>query len=141
MPAEKCVEVLKSKFAKHGLSLKGDIVSITTDGVTVMKNVGELIGANQQLCYGHGIQLGVIDVLYQKNKEQKNQNTVDIETSDSNFEESESDNEHNGNVIVEEDIANEDEILAHQELLPIIYKVQKIVKIFKRFPTKKCHIN
>ncbi|GFX23458.1 hypothetical protein TNCV_3769341 [Trichonephila clavipes] len=64
MPAEKCVEVLKSKLAKHGLFRKEDIVSITTDGATVKKKVGKLIGANQQLGYAHGIQLGVIDVLY-----------------------------------------------------------------------------
>ncbi|GIX88171.1 hypothetical protein CDAR_269211 [Caerostris darwini] len=112
IPAEKCEEVLKSKLVKYGLSLKEDIVSITTDKATVMKKVGKLIGANQQLCYAHGIQLGVIDVLYQKNKikkikkEQNNPNTVDIEASDSDFEESESDNEDNDNVIVEEDIAN-----------------------------------
>ncbi|GFV26928.1 hypothetical protein TNCV_1753871 [Trichonephila clavipes] len=96
-----------------GLSLKEDIVSIMTDRVTVMKKVGKLIGANQQLCYAHGILLRVINVLYQKNKEQKNPNIVDIETSDSNFEESESDNENNDNVTVEEGIANEDEILTH----------------------------
>ncbi|KAF8773498.1 hypothetical protein HNY73_016157 [Argiope bruennichi] len=112
-----------------------------TDGATVMKKVGKLIGANQQLCYANGIQLRVIDVLYQKNKEQKNPNTVDIETSNSNFEESKSesdiDNENNDNVIVEEDIANENEILTHEELLPIIYKIQKIVKIFKRSPMKR----
>ncbi|GIY69853.1 hypothetical protein CDAR_174141 [Caerostris darwini] len=130
MAAEKYVEVLKSKLAKHGLSLKEDIVSITTDGATVMKKVGKLIAANQQLCYAYGIQLRVIDVLYQKNKEQENPNTVDIETSDSNFEESESDNEDNDNVMLK------NEILTHQELLPIIYKVRKIVKIFKRSLTK-----
>ncbi|GFW19489.1 hypothetical protein TNCV_1603831 [Trichonephila clavipes] len=64
-----------------------------------MKKGGELTGANQQLCYAHGIQFGVIDVLYQKNKELKNPNTVDIETSDSDFEDSESDtgNEYNDN--------------------------------------------
>lgn len=63
---------------------------------------------------------------------------MDIETSDSDFKESGgyTDNKDNDNVIVEEDIANEDEILTHQELLPIINKVQKIVKIFKRSPTK-----
>ncbi|GIX81669.1 uncharacterized protein CDAR_235421 [Caerostris darwini] len=58
MPAEKCVEVFKSKLAKHGLSLKEDIVSITTDGATAMNKIGKLIGANQQLCHAHGIQLG-----------------------------------------------------------------------------------
>lgn len=76
-----------------------------------MKKVGKLIRANQQLCYTHGIQLGVIDVLHQKNKEQKNTNTVDIETSDSDFEESggDTDNKDNDSLIVEEDITNEDE--------------------------------
>ncbi|GIX98851.1 hypothetical protein CDAR_68971, partial [Caerostris darwini] len=58
MPAEKCVEGLKSKLAKQGLSLKEDIISRMADGATVMKEVGKLIGANQQLCYAHGIPLG-----------------------------------------------------------------------------------
>ncbi|GIY40840.1 hypothetical protein CDAR_367761 [Caerostris darwini] len=103
-----------------------------------MKKIGKLIGANQQLCHAHGIQLGVIDVLYQKNKEQKIPNTVDTETSDSNFEERKSncDNEeiltHKEllNVIVEEDIyTNENEILTHKELsnpktmIVLIYKL------------------
>ncbi|GFV88213.1 putative AC9 transposase [Trichonephila clavipes] len=72
-----------------------------------------------------------------KKKGQKNSNTVDTKISDSYFEQSESDtdNEDNDNVIIE-DIANEEEILIHQELLPIINKVPKIVRIFKRSPTK-----
>ncbi|GIY44436.1 hypothetical protein CDAR_249391 [Caerostris darwini] len=91
MLTENCVEGLKSKLVKYGLSHKEE--HITTDAATVMKKVEKVIGANQLLCYAHGIQLGVIYALYQKNKEQKNPNTVDIKTSDSDFEESESDNE------------------------------------------------
>lgn len=141
MPATKCVEVVNCKLEEHGLSLKEDIVCITTDGATVMKKVGKLIDANQQLCYAHGIHLGVISVLYQQNQEQKKQNILDLETCDSNFEES--DNEENNNTIFEstlfgyeEDNNNEDEILTYQGLLPIIKKIRKVVKIFKRSPTK-----
>ncbi|GFY11896.1 transposable element Tcb1 transposase [Trichonephila clavipes] len=52
----------------------------------------------------------------------ENSNTGDVEFSDSDFEESENDTDNEGNVnaIVEEDIANEDKIATHQELLPII---------------------
>ncbi|GFS72411.1 putative AC transposase [Trichonephila clavipes] len=113
MPAEKCVKVLKSKLAKQGLSLKEDIESITTDGATVMKTI--------VLCSWNSIKSH--RCILPKNKEQKNSNTVCVgtETSDSDFEESESDtdNEEINNAIVE-DIANEDKILTHQELLHII---------------------
>ncbi|GFU21083.1 integrase catalytic domain-containing protein [Trichonephila clavipes] len=64
----------------------------TTQGAYEKKR--KLIGANQQLC-NHGIQLEVIDVLYKKNKEQKNSNTVDTETLDSDFEEIIEDNDTN----------------------------------------------
>ncbi|GIY27931.1 hypothetical protein CDAR_192951 [Caerostris darwini] len=57
MPAEKSMEVLKSKLAKHGLSLKEGIAFITADGTTVMKKVGKVIVANQQLCYAHEFRL------------------------------------------------------------------------------------
>ncbi|GFW47561.1 hypothetical protein TNCV_582731 [Trichonephila clavipes] len=97
MAAEKCVEVLQSKSMKHGLSLKDDIVSVTTDGATVMQKAGKLIGVNQQLCSSHGIQLRVIEVVYQKQK-QKNSNTVDTETLVSDFEEGDTDNEDNDNL-------------------------------------------
>ncbi|KFM83557.1 hypothetical protein X975_08222, partial [Stegodyphus mimosarum] len=62
MPAEKSVQVLKSKLGKHELSLKEDIVSIMTNGAAVTKKIGKLIDANQQFCYAHRIQLGVADL-------------------------------------------------------------------------------
>ncbi|GFU85696.1 BED-type domain-containing protein [Trichonephila clavipes] len=130
IPAEKCVEVLKSKLAKHGLSLKENIVSRTTDGATIIKKVGKLIGANHQFCYSHGIQLGVINVLYQKNKEQKNSITVGRETSNSDFDESESDtdNEEEFGTVIEDDddtnINSEKELSFGQKLeLAITQKI------------------
>ncbi|GFX75009.1 hypothetical protein TNCV_1845811 [Trichonephila clavipes] len=101
-----------------------------TDGATVMKKVGELIGANKQLYYAHGIQ-------YKQNKEQKNSNTGDTESSVSDFEQSntDTDNEDNDNVIIE-DIDNEVEIFTQQEMLPIINTFRKIALMFKRSSSK-----
>ena len=66
MPAERCVELLELKLTSFDLSLVKDIVSIFTDGASVMTEVGKLIEAEQQLCYAHGIELAVIDVLYKR---------------------------------------------------------------------------
>ena len=57
MPAEKCVELLETKLREFGLSLEKDIVCICTDGASVMRKVGKLISAEQQLCYAHAVQL------------------------------------------------------------------------------------
>ena len=43
-----------------------DIVAIITDGARVMKKVGRIINIDQQLWFSHGVQLGVIEVLYKK---------------------------------------------------------------------------
>jgi len=66
MPAEKCVTMLEGKLSDFGLLLKHDVVAICTDGASVMKKVGALIPPQQQLCYAHGLQLAVLDVLYKR---------------------------------------------------------------------------
>ena len=68
MPAVKCVELLEKKLQSFGLNLSKDIVAIDTDGASVMVKVGTLISAEQQLCYAHGIQLAVVDVLYKRKR-------------------------------------------------------------------------
>ncbi|GBP03109.1 SCAN domain-containing protein 3 [Eumeta japonica] len=66
MSSESCVQVLKEKLSEFDLSLDKDIVGITTDGASVMKKVGRLIEPLLQLCYAHGVQLGITDVIYKK---------------------------------------------------------------------------
>ncbi|CAH4038714.1 unnamed protein product [Pieris brassicae] len=51
------------------INTDNDIVGITTDGASVMKKVGRLIEPLQQLCYAHGVQLGITDVIYKNNVE------------------------------------------------------------------------
>ncbi|KAF2891397.1 hypothetical protein ILUMI_14777 [Ignelater luminosus] len=68
MPATVCVEILRKKLKEFDLDLDIDIVAITTDAVSIMVKTGTLIPAFQQLCYAHGLQLGILDVIYKKNK-------------------------------------------------------------------------
>ena len=63
-----------------GLSPSKDIVAICTDGASVMRKVGGLLEAEQQLCYAHGIQLAVLDVLY-KSKYNKRMDSDDAGVS------------------------------------------------------------
>jgi len=68
MPAVKCVELLEKKLQSFGLNFSEDIVAIVTDGASVMVKVGTLISTEHQLCYAHGIQLAVVDVLYKSKR-------------------------------------------------------------------------
>lgn len=52
MPAEKCVDIVDAKLKIYNISLDCDIVAITTDGASVMKKVGKIINADQQICFG-----------------------------------------------------------------------------------------
>lgn len=138
MPAERCVTLLKSKLAEFDLNLDNDIVGICTDGASVMTKVGKLIAAEQQLCYAHGIQLAVLDVLYRQTRTATSVESLtsrpNIEcNSDSNSTDDEQEDEgldvtddYNYDVLAE---------LSH-DYLNIVNKVRKIVKIFRRSPTK-----
>lgn len=71
MPATKCIELVETRLSMFGLCLETDIVSIVTDGASVMTKVGKLVadkGPAQQLCFAHGLQLAVLDVLYPQRK-------------------------------------------------------------------------
>jgi len=90
MPADKCVELLESKLSAFGLSLKDEIVAICTDGASIMNKVGTLIDAEQQLCYAHGIQLAVLDVLYKQSGKRVSESEQETENSESESESSDS---------------------------------------------------
>ena len=61
IPADNCIELLEQSLAQHGLDLRKDIVGIMTDGASVMKKVGRILPVNQQLCFAHRVQLGVVE--------------------------------------------------------------------------------
>ena len=61
MPA---LQLIETKLKTYGLDLKTHIVSIISDGATVMKKCVRLSGVNHQVCQSHGIHLAVCGVIY-----------------------------------------------------------------------------
>ncbi|GBN59216.1 hypothetical protein AVEN_18782-1 [Araneus ventricosus] len=45
-----------------------DIIGVTTDASVIVK-VGRVMSCYQQLCFAHGLQLSVVDILCKKNIE------------------------------------------------------------------------
>ena len=113
-----------------------DIVAIIKDGASVMKKVGRIISIDQQLCFAHGLQLGVIEVLYNKflveTAQQYDKEEIYFDESDSCMEQDNSDSKpfidnspnHAKNKITEAYIG------------PLINKVRKIILLFRKSPTK-----
>ncbi|KAL0895021.1 hypothetical protein ABMA27_013490 [Loxostege sticticalis] len=130
-PAEACVTALEKKLQDFEIELNLDVIAATTDGAAVMKKVGRLLSAHHQLCFAHGLQLAVLEVLYNKRHEQQEEemqaevlgNRPDNESDN----ESEDDNDEQGNFSVEEEIQAEELLPQYREL---IQKVRKIVKVF-----------
>lgn len=58
LPAEVYITIL--------ISLDTNVICITTDGAKVIVKLGRVIKPDQQLCYAHGIQLAVVDVIYKQ---------------------------------------------------------------------------
>lgn len=145
IPAETCVILVKEKLAKFGLSLKDDIVCITTDGASVMVKVGKQIDALQQLCFAHGIHLAVMDVLYSKRGSafvQENNPTESEESENDNTGNDDEDHDddealNDGLELVEECNADVSfELTSNENVATLVTKVRKIVKLFRRSPLK-----
>lgn len=150
MPAEKCVEILNKKLSEFQLGFT-NIVSITTDGASVMKKVGKLIDPHHQLCIAHGIQLAVIKVLYNKTDlhvaDKLCDENIDEDNELDKSNESDSDNEENeisnDNLEIEYEASGTIDqglpvpiFLSNIELNGLITKIRKVVKIFRKSPTK-----
>lgn len=133
MNANKCRNLVETKLEEFGLNFNG-IVSITTDGAAVMKKLGLSLNTDHQLCLAHGIQLAVIKVLYKKNIVEPV--SVSGESSEEDGEEEEGEEDYlpeafslEFHLVDESDVSNE-------TILPIITKIRRVVKLFRRSPTK-----
>ena len=63
--AAKMLQLLEKHLADFGVTyIQASIVSIVSDGASVMKKLGKLSQVYNQLCYAHGTNLAVCDVLY-----------------------------------------------------------------------------
>ncbi|GBM11906.1 hypothetical protein AVEN_209610-1 [Araneus ventricosus] len=105
-----------------------------------MVKVGKLMSCYQQLCFAHGLQLAVVDILYKKNIEREE------EHQEITFNESDTDDEDTNNTHKERGVTvtattdSRNLHLSRVEVIPryndLLQKVWKVVKLFKRSPTK-----
>jgi len=108
-----------------------------------MTKVGTLIQPVQQLCYLHGIHLAVMDVVYKKSSSSSCSTgsaglRSDVEVED---DENESGNDYEDNDDCEGDtleVISKEKLISElsDEYKDVVQKVRKIVKIFRRSPTK-----
>jgi len=131
--AEHCVNIVEERLKSFNLNIKDDIIGITTDGASMMVKVGKLMPCYQQLCYAHGVQLAVIDVLYKKNLQQESSEETQIQFYMSDDEDDDVDEDEEDGLSVTLSLSPVEVVLNYRDL---IAKVRKTVKIFKKSPTK-----
>lgn len=61
-PAETMVELTEKRLKRFNIDVQSDIIGSTTDGASVCKKFGRLMGKIHQQCYDHGIHLAVVKV-------------------------------------------------------------------------------
>lgn len=140
MTAEACVEMVKKRISEYKLSLSEDIVCITTDGASTMMKVGKLITPYQQFCMAHGIQLAVIDVLYNTTADFFSQGTFQLGSSEESegeeYDVDDTDDIRGFDIQEESKNLTGIHITESYGIHSTISKVRKLVKCFKRSPTK-----
>ena len=111
----------------------------------MMKKLGSLINCHQQLCFAHGIHLAVLDVLYVGGNRNLQYETEELLVEGNEFETNRSDGENSEDSDSEEggmDILNELgaekqlQMTTSYDIYFIVKKVRRVVKIFRRSPTK-----
>ncbi|GBP44944.1 hypothetical protein EVAR_84435_1 [Eumeta japonica] len=132
--AEHCIELVSERLTIFGLVMETD-TEITIDGAFVMVKVGKFLPCYQQLCYAYGIQLAVVDVLYKK-KPYKEVEQAATHESDEYEDDGDLETEMNDRLAV----TVEPTLVDSVELIPrysaLLMKVRKVVKLFKKSPTK-----
>lgn len=138
--AEHCIELVSERLNIFGLVMEIDTIGITTDGASLMVKVGKLLPCYQQLCYAHGIQLAVVDVLYKKKPHKEVEQAATDESDECEDDEDlETENtEMNDGLALA--VTVEPTLVDSVELIPrysaLLMKVRKVVKLFKKSPTK-----
>ncbi len=138
LPAERAKEMISAHLETFGLSLHQDILGATTDGASVMKKLGRLLGTSHQLCHSHGIHLAVADVLY---KEGGNEKEIEGGEEDKEGEEEEEEEEEEDGDDLDFQNSWQEEEEDHQVELteaygPVVKKVRKIASFFRTSPTR-----
>ncbi|XP_063841155.1 uncharacterized protein LOC135089507 [Scylla paramamosain] len=149
LPAETAVEVVENKLAEFQVNLERDVVACVTDGASVMVKFGKLVKTCHHMCYAHGIHLAVCDVLYKKTDGNlvslERRNVTHLQEEEADDVEAVPEEEELSSmieVVSDEDLENirledlEDDEVGNIDLSVTINKVRKIVKIFRKSPTR-----
>jgi len=153
VPAEKYISIIERKLNTFDLSIQSDVVAISTDGASVLRRVGSIINADHQICLAHAIQLAVIEVLYSHQNQQYDEiiptfsdiqeNVDEIATSDDEKIPTSDDEEQELEIVLEIQSSYNDFNSTlnnfqplNQSISAIINKIRKVVKVFRRSPTK-----
>ncbi|CAG5048037.1 unnamed protein product [Parnassius apollo] len=99
-----------------------------------MIKLGRLINPLHQLCYADGIQLSIIDVLYKKQDLSLSEDNDIDEIFDVSGEETEINSDDEDDVFYS--FFPTREVYLDTEYASIIEKVRKLVRLFKKSPTK-----
>ena len=134
--AEKILQLLEKQLADFGITnMQTSIVSIVSDGASVMKKLGKISQLNHQLCYAHGVHLAVCDVLY------KNRSVTHIVGEDYDYDDHQDEEmfEEGFGIVIPATASNEVPVF-NVEIENVLQKVRKVVNIFRRSPvkTKSC---
>ncbi|GBN11531.1 hypothetical protein AVEN_237838-1 [Araneus ventricosus] len=137
---EHTISLIKNRLESFGLDSDTDIIGVTTDGASVMVKVGKLMSCYHQLCFSHGLHLAVVDILYKKNieREEAHQEITSNE-SDTDDDDDTNDTHEEQGVTVTTTTDPRHLHLSRAEVIPRyndLQKVRKVVKLFKRSPTK-----
>lgn len=120
----------KKVLDTFGIDIEKDVISITTDGVNVMKSAFRNRVYFHQLCYNHAIHLCVVGLLYKKN-DKKCENEICISED---VEESE---DFCLNDCFDNNDAEDEFVLTNDSFNKVIEKIRVIVKKFKNSPLKQ----
>ncbi|GBN06391.1 hypothetical protein AVEN_236635-1 [Araneus ventricosus] len=113
---------------------------MTADGTSILVKVDKLMSCHQQLCFGHDLQLAVVDIFYKKNIEREEEHQEITSNESDTDDEDTSDTHEKQGVTVRTTTYSHHLHLSRAEVIPryndLLQKVRKVVKLFKRLPTK-----
>ena len=147
LPAEKALKLIDIRLSSFGLNRKRHIVGAVTDGASMMKKLVRLMEIEHQLCHAHGTHLAVTDLIYKAkiNMEEEEEEEVVVVEEVVEEEENEDELAKDESLEADDDDLEEDFFIEEMEYLeqdfeddiePLVKKVRKIVKLFRKSPVK-----
>ena len=119
-------------MADFGMTnMQTSVVSIVSNGASVIKKLGRIFQFYHQRCYAHDVHLAVCDVMY------RNRSMTHITDEDYNYDDDQDEEMYKeGFGIVIPAIASKEIPVFNAELENVLKRVRKLVKIFRRSSMK-----